>query len=124
MKTTLFRDRAKSIIKRIMRENNINTEDELRELLDEPTDNVKHFLFDYDLKQLLKQKRPKKFETILERLGFDSEEQFEQTKNIYFDTVIMDEASKATPPRFGSSFMLRQKEHYHRRPSTVASNAL
>ena len=93
-----FQDRAKSIIKRIMRENNINTEDELRELLDEPTDNVKHFLFDYDLKQLLKQKRPKKFETILERLGFDSEEQFEQTKNIYFDTVIMDEASKATPP--------------------------
>lgn len=93
-----FQDRAKSIIKRIMRENNINTEDELRELLDEPTDNVKHFLFDYDLKQLLKQKRPKKFETILERLEFDSEEQFEQTKNIYFDTVIMDEASKATPP--------------------------
>lgn len=93
-----FQYRAKSIIKRIMRENNINTEDELRELLDEPTDNVKHFLFDYDLKQLLKQKRPKKFETILERLGFDSEEQFEQTKNIYFDTVIMDEASKATPP--------------------------
>lgn len=93
-----FRDTAQSIIKRIMRENNIKTEDELRELLDEPTDNVKHFLFDYDLKALLRPKRPKKFETILERLGFDSEEQFEQTKNIYFDTVIMDEASKATPP--------------------------
>ena len=93
-----FQDTAKSIIKRIMRENNVKTEDELRELLDDPTDNVKHFLFEYDLKALLKPKRPKKFETILERLGFDSEEQFEQTKNIYFDTVIMDEASKATPP--------------------------
>ena len=58
MKYSSFQDRAKSIIKSIMRENNINTEDELRELLDEPTDNVKHFLFDYDLKQLLKTKTP------------------------------------------------------------------
>lgn len=93
-----FQDTALSIIKRIMRENNVKTEDELRELLDNPTDNVRHFLFNYDLRSLLRPKRPKKFETILARLGFDSEDEFNQMKNIYFDTVIMDEASKATPP--------------------------
>lgn len=93
-----FQDTALSIIKKIMRENNVKTEDELRELLDNPTDNVRHFLFNYDLRSLLRPKRSKKFETILERLGFDSEDEFNQMKNIYFDTVIMDEASKATPP--------------------------
>ena len=93
-----FRDRALSIIKKIMRENNVKTEDELRELLDNPTDNVRHFLFNYDLRILFWPKRSKKFETILERLGFDSEGEFNQMKTIYFDTVIMDEASKATPP--------------------------
>lgn len=93
-----FQDTALSIIRKIMRENNVKTEDELRELLDNPTDNVRHFLFNYDLRTLLRPKRSKKFETILERLGFDSEEEFNQMKNIYFDTVIMDEASKATPP--------------------------
>lgn len=93
-----FQDTALSIIKKIMRENNVKTEDELRELLDNPTDNVRHFLFNYDLRALLRPKRSKKFETILERLGFDSEDEFNQMKNIYFDTVIMDEASKATPP--------------------------
>ena len=93
-----FQDTALSIIKKIMKENNVNTEDELRELLDNPTDNVRHFLFNYDLRSLLRPKRSKKFDTILERLGFDSENEFNQMKNIYFDTVIMDEASKATPP--------------------------
>ena len=93
-----FKDTALSIIKKIMRENNVKTEDDLRELLDNPTDNVRHFLFNYDLRSLLRPKRPKKFDTILERLGFDSEDEFNQMKNIYFDTVIMDEASKATPP--------------------------
>lgn len=93
-----FQDTALSIIKKIMRENNVKTEDELRELLDNPTDNVRHFLFNYDLRSLLRPKRSKKFETILERLGFDGEGEFNQMKNIYFDTVIMDEASKATPP--------------------------
>ena len=93
-----FQDTALSIIKKIMRENNVKTEDELRELLDNPTDNVRHFLFNYDLRSLLRPKRSKKFQTILERLGFDSEDEFNQMKNIYFDTVIMDEASKATPP--------------------------
>ena len=93
-----FRDRALSIIKKIMRENNVKTEDELRELLDNPTDNVRHFLFNNDLRILFWPKRSRKFETILERLGFDSEGEFNQMKNIYFDTVIMDEASKATPP--------------------------
>lgn len=93
-----FQDTASSIIKKIMRENNVKTEDELRELLDNPTDNVRHFLFNYDLRSLLRPKRPKRFDTILERLGFDSEDEFNQMKNIYFDTVIMDEASKATPP--------------------------
>jgi len=93
-----FQDTALSIIKKIMRENNVKTEDDLRELLDNPTDNVRHFLFNYDLRALLRPKRSKKFETILERLGFDSEGEFNQMKNIYFDTVIMDEASKATPP--------------------------
>lgn len=93
-----FQDTALSIIKKIMRENNVKTEDELRELLDNPTDNVRHFLFNYDLRSLLRPKRSKKFGTILERLGFDNEDEFNQMKNIYFDTVIMDEASKATPP--------------------------
>ena len=93
-----FQDTALSIIKKIMRENNVKTEDELRELLDNPTDNVRHFLFNYELRSLLRPKRSKKFQTILERLGFDSEDEFNQMKNIYFDTVIMDEASKATPP--------------------------
>ena len=93
-----FQDTALSIIKKIMKENNVKTEDELRELLDNPTDNVRHFLFNYDLRFLLRPKRSKKFDTILERLGFDSEDEFNQMKNIYFDTVIMDEASKATPP--------------------------
>lgn len=93
-----FQETALSIIKKIMRENNVKTEDELRELLDNPTDNVRHFLFNYDLRSLLRPKRSKKFQTILERLGFDSEDEFNQMKNIYFDTVIMDEASKATPP--------------------------
>lgn len=93
-----FQDTALSIIKKIMRENNVKTEDELRELLDNPTDNVRHFLFNYDLRSLLRPKRSKKFQSILERLGFDSEDEFNQMKNIYFDTVIMDEASKATPP--------------------------
>ena len=93
-----FQDTALSIIKKIMRENNVKTEDELRELLDNPTDNVRHFLFNYDLRSLLRPKRSKKSQTILERLGFDSEDEFNQMKNIYFDTVIMDEASKATPP--------------------------
>lgn len=93
-----FQDTALSIIKKIMKENNVKTEDELRELLDNPTENVRHFLFNYDLRALLRPKRPKKFDTILERLGFDSEDEFNQMKNIYFDTVIMDEASKATPP--------------------------
>ena len=93
-----FQDTALSIIKKIMRENNVKTEDELRELLDNPTDNVRHFLFNYDLLCILWQMLSIKFETILERLGFDSEDEFNQMKNIYFDTVIMDEASKATPP--------------------------
>lgn len=93
-----FQDTALSIIKKIMKENNVKTEDELRELLDNPTDNVRHFLLNYDLRSLLRPKRSKKFDTILERLGFDSENEFNQMKNIYFDTVIMDEASKATPP--------------------------
>jgi DNA polymerase III delta prime subunit len=94
----IFQETALSIIKKIMNENNVKTEEELRELLDNPTDNVRHFLFNYDLRFLLRPKRPKKFDTILERLGFDSEDEFNQLKNIYFDTVIMDEASKATPP--------------------------
>ena len=93
-----FQDTALSIIRRIMKENNVKTEDELRELLDNPTDNVRHFLFNYDLRALLRPRRPKKFDVILERLGFESEDEFNQMKNIYFDTVIMDEASKATPP--------------------------
>ena len=95
---SLFQETALSIIKKIMKENNVKTEDDLRELLDNPTDNVRHFLFNYDLRTLLRPRRPKKFETILERLGFESEDEFNQMKNIYFDTVIMDEASKATPP--------------------------
>lgn len=93
-----FQDTALSIIKKIMKENNVKTEDELHELLDNPSDNVRHFLFNYDLRSLLRPKRSKKFDTILCRLGFDSEDEFNQMKNIYFDTVIMDEASKATPP--------------------------
>lgn len=93
-----FRDTALSIIRKIMNENNVKTEDELNDLLNNPTDNVRHFLFNYDLRILLRPKRNRKFETILERLGFDSEDEFNQMKNIYFDTVIMDEASKATPP--------------------------
>lgn len=93
-----FQNTALSIIKKIMEENNVKTEDDLRELLDNPTDNVRHFLFNYDLRALLRPKRPKKFDMILERLGFESEDEFNQMKNIYFDTVIMDEASKATPP--------------------------
>ena len=95
---SMFQDRALFIIKKIMKENNVKTLDELRELIDNPTDNILHFLFDYDFRLLLKPKRSKKFETILERLGFDNEDEFNQMKNIYFDTVIMDEASKATPP--------------------------
>ena len=93
-----FHDTALSIIRRLMKENNVKTEDDLRELLDNPTDNVRHFLFNFDLRTLLRPRRPKKFDEVLDRLGFDSEEEFNQMKNIYFDTVIMDEASKATPP--------------------------
>ena len=93
-----FQDTALHIIRTIMKENNVSKEDELQELLDNPTDNVKHFLFNYDLRLLLKPKRTRKFDTILERLGFADEDEFNQLKSIYFDTVIMDEASKATPP--------------------------
>lgn len=93
-----FQDTALAIIKKIMKENNVKSEDELRDLLDNPSDNVRHFLFNYDLSLLLKSKRPKNFRAILERMGFDNEDEFNQMKNIYFDTVIMDEASKATPP--------------------------
>lgn len=93
-----FQDTALSIIRRIMKENNVKTEAEFHDLMDNPTDDFLYFLFNYDLRALLRPKRPKKYDAILERLGFDSEEEFQQMKNIYFDTVIMDEASKATPP--------------------------
>ncbi len=93
-----FQDKAYSIIKKIMKENNVKNEDDLRDLLDNPTDNVKHFLFNYDLRKLLLPRKIKKFDAILERLGFNDENEFNQLKTIYFDTVIMDEASKATPP--------------------------
>ena len=95
---SLLQDSALFKIKRIMKENNVKTLDELRELIDNPTDNVLHFLFDYDFRRLLSPNRPKHFEKILGRIGFDNEDEFNQLKNIYFDTVIMDEASKATPP--------------------------
>lgn len=93
-----FQNTALYIIRTIMKENNVKKENELQELLDNPTDNVKHFLFNYDLRLLLRPKRTRKFDTILERLGFADEDEFNQLKSIYFDTVIMDEASKATPP--------------------------
>lgn len=93
-----FQEKALSFIRRIMKENNVKTEKDFRELMDNPTDDFLQFLFNYDLKALLRPNRLKKFDVILERLGFDSEDEFQQIKNIYFDTVIMDEASKATPP--------------------------
>lgn len=93
-----YQDNARRFITRIMKENNIKREDDLQDLLDDPTDNIKMFLFNNDLKQLLRPRRTKRFDMLLERLGFNSEEEFNQLKNIYFDTVIMDEASKATPP--------------------------
>ena len=93
-----FQETASSIIRKIMKENNVKEEEDLQELLDTPTDNVKHFLFNYDLRFLLRPRRSRKFDTVLERLGFTNEEELNQLKSIYFDTVIMDEASKATPP--------------------------
>lgn len=96
-----FSATAKLIVKRIISENNIKTVDDLDELITNPTENFKHFLFDYELKNLLRAysiNNQKKLDRYKARLCFDSQEEFNQFLTISFDTVIMDEASKATPP--------------------------
>lgn len=96
-----FSSNANRIIKSIIKENNIDYVD-LEELLDNPTMNFKHFLFEYDFKLLLKESAKeistKRFEILMKRLCFKSKEEFNRLLNISFNTVIMDEASKATPP--------------------------
>lgn len=96
---SLFQDTAHKIVNMILKENNLKSEPELLDLLEAPNDNVLHILFYQDLRQLLNRKiRDTKFDTLLERLGFESVDEFDQWRIIHFDTVIMDEASKATPP--------------------------
>lgn len=92
---------ARSIIKRIRKENDIQSKDDLEELLTNPTENFKHFLFEYELKNLFRESlKPSswKFENLLHRLAFNNVEEYNQFIKISFDTIIMDEASKATPP--------------------------
>jgi hypothetical protein len=94
-----------SIIEKICRRLKIKR-DELHNLLLKPSYVFIQSLFFSEIQQInfLKDKtpKPKLLSKLISRLGFDSLEEaikiLDQSNTIAFDTVIMDEASKATPP--------------------------
>lgn len=94
-----------SIIDRICRRLKIKKE-ELHKLLLNPSYVFVQSLFFSEVQQInfLKDKtpKPKLLSKLVSRLGFDSIEEaiktLQESNTILFDTVIMDEASKATPP--------------------------
>lgn len=94
-----------SIIDRICRRLKIKKE-ELHKLLLNPSYVFVQSLFFSEVQQInfLKDKtpKPKLLSKLVSRLGFDSIEEaietLQESSTILFDTVIMDEASKATPP--------------------------
>lgn len=94
-----------SIIDRICRRLKIKKE-ELHKLLLKPSYVFVQSLFFSEVQQInfLKDKipKPKLLSKLVSRLGFDSIEEaiktLQESNTILFDTVIMDEASKATPP--------------------------
>lgn len=95
-----FSETAQSIVSTIIRKCNLKSEQELSAIMSNPTATFIKSLFDYDVSRLLstKNKSSKQYGKLVKRFGFETNEEAEKIKNILFDTVIMDEASKATPP--------------------------
>ncbi len=98
-----FSRTAREIIDSIKRNCNIKKDKDLEALLSDPTEDFKRFLFEYELRNLVRVSKSntpniKKRDDLLNRLGFDSVDDFWQFYAVSFGTVIMDEASKATPP--------------------------
>jgi tRNA A37 threonylcarbamoyladenosine biosynthesis protein TsaE len=95
-----FSEKAHSIIHNIIRKCELQSEQELNSIMNNPTATFIKFLFDYDVNRLLSasNKSSKQYSKLVKRFGFETNQDAEKIKNILFDTVIMDEASKATPP--------------------------
>ena len=95
-----FSETAQLIISTIIRKCNLKSEKELIDIMSNPSETFIKSLFDYDINRFLstKNKSSKQYSKLINRFGFNTIQDSEKIKNILFDTVIMDEASKATPP--------------------------
>jgi hypothetical protein len=95
-----FANTAQSIISTIIRSCNLKTESDLVSQLNNPNTTFVRALFNYEINRLVKTKKKegKNYEKLINRLGFENADEANKYNNIVFNTVIMDEASKATPP--------------------------